>query len=368
MLNLTLVPPHLASINQHDKKKQLVQLVTATICNNATGVNNNMIGGGIRRSLTANFEENNDSASPPKRIKLEFQHQLPQQQQSATAPNHTTVQGLPITALKSLISYVEAPNKANNQQQQQHQQQHKVLSGPKIQVVSSETQAALLKAAAAVASATGHQHKIHFSDVNSGKQAYRPLLISNTLPLNNKANGTATGNVFQIIPIQCKPLKTTVSQDKSIHAVPLMLSPQSQQHQVGGRIATSFATTQAGNNVLTMLMRQPLVTVNSPTVILSPRNQILKKTTSPTSTPTGGVQQSPVAEMLTTQQIVEKYPEYFTPPHNGMTIGKPGANPIIFPKMTPETPSSEPKGTLNAVTRKLMSFQNEEKEQALSDA
>ena len=108
-----------------------------------------------------------------------------------------------------------------------------------------------------------------------------------------------------------------------------------------------------------MLMRQPLVAVNSPNVLLSPRNQqqMMKK-----SAP------SPIAEMLTTQQIAEKYPEYFTPPnHMQQNVGggvvtagnKPAANPIIFPKMTPETPSSEPKNALNAVTRKLMSFQNE---------
>ena len=296
--------------------------------------------GGLRRSLSGDFNENGAMCSPAKKIKIEF-HPQHQQQQNG---DQNTMQNLPV--LKSLVSIVESPK--SSQQQQQQQQQH-----PRIQVVTSETQANLFNSikAAAAAAAGQQQQKIN-GDANGARQAYRPLLISNTLPLASKTNGNA--NVFQIIPIQCKPLKTV--HDKPIHAVPLVLG---QQPNNVGAVSSNNNQQANNNNVLTMLMRQPLVAVNSPNVLLSPRNQqqMMKK-----SAP------SPIAEMLTTQQIAEKYPEYFTPPnHMHQNIGggvvtagnKPAANPIIFPKMTPETPSSEPKNALNAVTRKLMSFQNE---------
>ena len=297
------------------------------------------VGVGLRRSLSGEFDENGAVCSPAKKIKIEL---YPQQQQQT--PDQGTIQRLPI--LKSIGSFVGSPNGTA-------QPQHKVLHAPRIQIVTSE-QASLINsikaAAAAVASGQQQQQKFNIGDT---RQAYRPLLISNTLPLASKVNGGA--NVFQIIPIQCKPLKT-VQHDKQIHAVPLVLNHQ-HQPQTGG---AASSTNQGNNNVLTMLMRQPLVTVNSPTVLLSPRKHILKKSA-----------HSPVADTLTTQQIAEKYPEYFTPPNHMRQIigggggvgGKPAANPIIFPKMTPETPSSEPKGALNAVTRKLMSFQNEEEQQ-----
>ena len=61
---------------------------------------------------------------------------------------------------------------------------------------------------------------------------------------------------------------------------------------------------------------------------------------------------------------LKNYPELCTPPQviKNDPDGKPAAAPILFPKMTPETPSAEnlvPHAALNTVTRKLMSLHSD---------
>ena len=288
----------------------------------------------LQRSLSGDFDKK-DGCSPAKKIKVELHHQsqLPAAQlllsPQGTTKSATSLpvpqipsQEIPLTALKPLLSYSD----------NQNTNQPKKIAVASIQpnqrpIPNSPNLFASLVASKPVKTVT----------VDNSKPC-RPLLVPNLSKTN--------GGVFQIIPIQYKPLKGV--RDKPIHAVPVVLGQQpqaqnGQQQQQHGVTAMS----PVSNNVLTMLMRPPIVTVTSPSVLLSPRNSVLKK---------------PAAELLT-QQIIEKYPEYFTPPHNMQNPGgKPAANPIIFPKMTPETPSSEPKGALNAVTRKLMSFQNEDEQ------
>ena len=269
----------------------------------------------LRRSLSGDFNEN-ASLSPCKKIKMDSKQQQQPQVTKATSPTTPVVNGTqaPLTALKPLLSYV-ASQAANNQS---------------TNVKISKVPANLITNITAAPKA--FQKNLKFDN----KQPCRPILVSSSLSLP-KSNG----GVYQIIPIHCKPLKTLG--DKPIRAVPVVLNQHTSPQPAAAFTGNTAATSQA-NNVLTMLVRQPIVTVNSPQVIVSPRNQVFKKQGT---------------EMLSTQQLADKYPEYFTPPHMP-NAGKPAANPIIFPKMTPETPSSDPKCTLNAVQRKLMSFQNEE--------
>jgi len=273
----------------------------------------------LRRSLSGDFDEN-ALVSPSKKIKLDSQQQQQLQVTKATTTNTPMINGIqaPLTALKPLLSYVAS------------QAAHNVANNQPTNFKISKVPANLITNITAAPKA--FQKNLKFDS----KQPCRPILVSSSLSLP-KSNG----GVYQIIPIHCKPLKTLG--DKPIRAVPVVLNQHTNPQPAANFTGNSPATSQA-NNVLTMLVRQPIVTVNSPQVIVSPRNQVFKKQGT---------------EMLSTQQLADKYPEYFTPPHMP-NAGKPAANPIIFPKMTPETPSSDPKCTLNAVQRKLMSFQSEE--------
>ena len=104
-----------------------------------------------------------------------------------------------------------------------------------------------------------------------------------------------------------------------------------------------------GTAVMSLMMRPSIVTVRSPSIVISPKAVIRK---------------SDPSLIFNQQSHNEDYPEFITPPHVlAMCNSKPPANPIIFPKMTPETPSSsteESYSMLNTVTRKLMSLQGEE--------
>nr|QOY46830.1 E2F transcription factor 7 [Hydra vulgaris] len=71
-----------------------------------------------------------------------------------------------------------------------------------------------------------------------------------------------------------------------------------------------------------------------------------------------------VSERNYVSKHLQNYPELCTPPQviKNDPDGKPLATPILFPKMTPETPSAEnivPHAVLNTVTRKLMSLHSD---------
>lgn len=252
----------------------------------------------LRRSLSGEFKE--DSISPPKKVKLDF---VNAEKSHSNQPQ--------LAALKPLLSYSDANTLKSTSLQ---------ISNVQLPDSSNANQNGILPNLTKPTKCFPIENKV-----------CRPLIVSNlTNPISlQKANG--------VYLIQCK----TLQGDKPIHAVPVVLGQKAQgQHNL------NQVNTTPSSGMVTMLMRQPIVTVTSPSVLLSPRNQILKK---------------PGNEVSNNQQAAEKYPEYFTPPHAVLHAnGKPAANPIIFPKMTPETPSSDPKSVLNAVTRKLMSFQNEE--------
>jgi hypothetical protein len=307
---------------------QIITEAASLACVSTT--NNNK----LRRSLSGDFNQKDD-CSPAKKVKVELHHQaqlsaaqliLSSQLTSTNAPiPQIPNQEIPLTALKPLLSYSD--NQNPNQLKKIAVASVQANQRP-IPMTNTQNLLASLVASKPVKTVT----------VDNSKPC-RPLLLSSLSKTN--------GGVFQIIPIQCKPLKGI--RDKPIHAVPVVLGQQAQT-QNGQQQHCVTAMSPVSNNVLTMLMRPPVVSATSPaSVLLSPRNPVLKK---------------PNAELFTGQQIMEKYPEYFTPPHSLFQnpSGKPAANPIIFPKMTPETPSSNPKGALNAVTRKLMSFQNEEEQ------
>lgn len=263
----------------------------------------------LRRSLSEDFE-----SKSPKKIKLD----------ESAAEVEQDVQEEPVVslvALKPLLSYSGDDSQQQNTQNVQKIPKPPVVSASpanlsKVQIESSNSQ--LLKATSCPQTPVTNR-------------LCQPILVSTVgTPMSiQKASG-----LYQIIPIQCKQM------NKNEKTIPVFIGQQQVQQGV------QRPSTTPSTNVVTMLMRPPIVTVTSPSVLLSPRNPTFQKKQGTDLT----------------NQISEGYPEYFTPPHVLINSGngKPPANPIIFPKMTPETPSSDPKSVLTAVTRKLMSLHNEE--------
>lgn len=262
-----------------------------------------------RRSLSNDF--NNDTVClPAKKIKLdESTTEAYSDQEKLEEPAASLV------ALKPLLSY------GGDQQQQNCKTQS--VSKQLTAVTSTKNLPKYLPLQVATNNLQSGQSTVIPQHTTVTNRLCQPILVS---AVGNPMSLQKGGGLYQIIPLQCKPM------NKNDKPIPVFIGQQ--QLQQGSQCPANISS----SNVVTMLMRPPIVTVTSPSVLLSPRNATV------------------------TSQISDKYPEYFTPPHpffNGAN-GKPPANPIIFPKMTPETPTSDPKSVLTAVTRKLMSLQNDE--------
>ena len=162
------------------------------------------------------------------------------------------------------------------------------------------------------------------------------MLVS---PLSNPLSIPKSG-LYQIIPVQCH---SVVERNES------SVSPGQATLMAKGQKSSSEGYKMPEKSVIPLLMRPPIVTVTSPSVAISPTPSSLKNFTD-----------SPVNY----QQLNGNYQEFVTPPHVlYRNFSKPPANPIIFPKMTPETPSSSgpiSQSVLTNVTRKLMALQKED--------
>lgn len=288
----------------------------------------------LRRSLSTDFEADNDAPAQKKAKLVDHIITTTKPGEPATQPPSPAVnkhaspvaQGVVNTgplyyaALKPLLSYAQLPT--SSEASKSHigpatASQLKLRENGKWQQPAYLTIPAHLKKS---------------GNVTTESQSISPMLIS---PVGRPISMTKNG-LYQIIPVQCQPYSE--NREGSIlrtFNVPLVVNQQ-----------PPTMKSSSASPVTPIMMRAPVVTMPSPSVLISPKT-VLRKNISDATLPTS--------------QMSENYTEFVTPPHvfiRGIA-GKPPANPIIFPKMTPETPSTEPYPSLNAVTRKLMSLQQE---------
>lgn len=176
----------------------------------------------------------------------------------------------------------------------------------------------------------------------SPRQSITTMLVS---PISNPISIPKSG-LYQIIPVQCHSAVVEKNDSSTI-----MTASQQPATLVARQINTKPDGIKIPENTPIPIMLRPAVSVTSSPVTISPKPASLKNfTDSPTP--------------INQAQLNGNYSEFVTPPHVPQThYGKPPANPIIFPKMTPETPSSTgpiAQSVLTNVTRKLMSLQQDD--------
>ena len=220
-------------------------------------------------------------------------------------------------ALKPLLSYVSASKSMDTSQIIAQHQQSLINAAGKCQQSAYLTIPASFK----ILPTSGTETKLS------------PMLVS---PLGAPVSFAKNG-LYQIVPVQCQPfINTNERPATQVFKVPLLTNQKQQNLQ-----------SPSPTSVMPMMMRPPIVTVRSPSVVIPPKTIVRK---------------SDLGLVLNQQQLNENYPEFVTPPH--VLVGgsnKPPATPILFPRMTPETPSSTMDlSVLNTVTRKLMSLHGEE--------
>ncbi|XP_065670598.1 transcription factor E2F7 isoform X2 [Hydra vulgaris] len=178
-------------------------------------------------------------------------------------------------------------------------------------------------------------------------------------PLLSSTVESSNTNYYQVVPVRY-PCSNKMQHHQLVQ-LPIVLQQKPVCLPVVGKKA-QLISPRSVTSLSRVLMQPPVTSRN---VKLQGKSVITVSTNSkiqcisPMVTLNGSVN-----ERNYVSKQLQNYPELCTPPQviKNDPDGKPLATPILFPKMTPETPSAEnivPHAVLNTVTRKLMSLHSD---------